>query len=78
MKHFIYNDGTNNIVGTVTGDNVEDIKAIVPDGVGFYVYTDDDVKEITAPVEAWELSGDYDGYGTYKAEMGAHNDDNRK
>jgi hypothetical protein len=67
MKHFIYNDGTNNVVGTITSDNIDDIKAIVPDGVGFYIYTADDVKDVTAPVEAWELSGDYDGYGTYKA-----------
>jgi hypothetical protein len=58
---------SSNIVGTVTGDNVENIKSIVPDGVGFYIYTADDVKDITAPVEAWELSDDYDGYGTHKA-----------
>jgi hypothetical protein len=71
MKHFIYNDGSKNITGTITGDDIEVIKAIVPEGVGFYVYTDADVKDISAPVEAWELSGDYDGYGTYKVEAAA-------
>jgi hypothetical protein len=71
MKHFIYNDGSKNITGTITGDDIEVIKSIVPGGVGFYVYTDDDVKDISAPVGAWELSGDYDGYGTNKAEAEA-------
>jgi hypothetical protein len=33
MKHFVYTDGTNCIVGTITGYDIKDIKVIVHDSI---------------------------------------------
>lgn len=72
--NFLYIENENNIIGWA--ENETAVKLAVPSGIGYYLYTENDVPKDGSgnfqPPEVWEIEGDPDGYGMTEEERQAY------